>query len=265
MADDVSASSFRSDRMSHLALALAALLHALAALALWRMSQDRPLPPPVEDPIVVTVEQPKPPAPLAEPLAPAALSGLLPTAPTTADKPTQVPPPPDQPKKLLPVPQPPLATATELPKPALPPPAKLDPPPHSPPLRPSPLTTATRQRLPAVTHAEPPSLSPFVNPADARNRARASDNYLWEVGRKLSGYRYMARAPIGKRLTVVRIVVARDGRLLSIDVIQSSGFPELDGGVVAGVRGGSPYTPLPPEIQGDRATFVLPLISTLRP
>ena len=64
---------------------------------------------------------------------------------------------------------------------------------------------------------------------------------------------------------MVRIVIARDGRLLSGDVIQSSGFPELDGGVVAGVRGGSPYTPLPPEIQGDRATFVLPLISTQRP
>ena len=253
--------------MSRPALALAALLHALAALALWRISQDRPLSLPVEEPIVVTVEEPKPPAPLAELPAPAStvVPGLLPPAPITADKPTQVPPPPEQPKEPPKPHRPPVAMATELPKPALPPPAKLDPPPQPPPPRPSPLTTALQQRPPAATQVEPPSPSPFVNPAGARNRARASDNYLWEVGRKLSGYRYKARAPIEERVTVVRIVIARDGRLLSVDVIQSSGFPELDGGVVAGVRGGSPYSPLPPEIQGERATFVLPLISTLRP
>ena len=40
-----------------------------------------------------------------------------------------------------------------------------------------------------------------------------------------------------------------------------SGQPEMDRGVLAGVRSGSPYTPLPPEIKGDSATFTLPLVS----
>jgi TonB family protein len=55
--------------------------------------------------------------------------------------------------------------------------------------------------------------------------------------------------------------IARNGRLIDVAVARSSGFPVLDQGVVAGVRAGSPYAPLPPEIHGDRATFTLPLVS----
>ena len=54
------------------------------------------------------------------------------------------------------------------------------------------------------------------------------------------------------------------GRLLDVVVSQSSGYPEFDRGVLAGVRSGSPYAPLPPEIQGASATFTLPLISVQR-
>ena len=45
--------------MSPPALALAVLLHALAVLALWWVSQNRPAPP-VEEAIDITFEQPKP-------------------------------------------------------------------------------------------------------------------------------------------------------------------------------------------------------------
>ena len=62
MAHAVSVSSFRSDHMSPPALALAVLLHALAALALWRMSLTAQLPQP-EEAVEVTLEQPKPPVP----------------------------------------------------------------------------------------------------------------------------------------------------------------------------------------------------------
>jgi protein TonB len=36
----------------------------------------------------------------------------------------------------------------------------------------------------------------------------------------------------------------------------------MDQGVLAGVRAGAPYAPLPPDIKGDSATFTLPLVST---
>jgi hypothetical protein len=37
--------------------------------------------------------------------------------------------------------------------------------------------------------------------------------------------------------------------------------PEFDRGVLAGVRSGSPYSPLPPDIKGESASFDLPLVS----
>ncbi len=291
--------------MSPPALALAVLLHVLAALALWWMSLDPPQLPHTEDAIEVTVERPPPPPPdpTKQPTQPAPpiMQGLPPPAPLTAERRSQVPPrspqmtqeqarqafaPRSLPEQTVPPPQPqppqqeqqppPPATALEFPKPALPPMPTLPPPPPRPQLHPPlptpPATTPPRsplaaapQRLPrAMPNAEEPSPSPFVNPADVRNRALVSDNYLWQVARKLAGYRYHATAPGGQILTVVRITIARDGRLLAIDIAQSSGFPAIDAGVLAGVRAGSPYAPLPPDIRGASATFTLPLVSVQR-
>ena len=86
--------------MSPPALALAVLLHALAALALWWMSLDHGSRlPPLEDAIEVTVERPPPPPPPPpdppkEPTPPATPipQGLRPEAPLTADRRSQVPP-----------------------------------------------------------------------------------------------------------------------------------------------------------------------------
>ena len=289
--------------MSPSALALAVLLHAFAVLALWWMSVNQPSLPPSETPVEVTFEQPKPPeppppptekppAPAEKPPAPPAPPielGLRPPAAITADKPTQVPTPPQPSRDLRPPseeqavappqpaqpapppPPPPPMAAPEPPKPVLPslppqahaslapPPAKPSPPPPRPEFRPSPLTTP--QRPPAGTRTDDPSPSPFVNPADVYNRARVADNYLWQVVSKLQGYHYYANVEARRGTTVVRVVIARDGRLLDVAIAQSSGYPAFDSGVLAGVRAGSPYAPLPPEIKGDRATFTLPLIS----
>ena len=59
-------------------------------------------------------------------------------------------------------------------------------------------------------------------------------------------------------------VAARDGRLLAAEIVRSSGVPEFDRGVLAGIRAGAPYTPLPPDIKGDSASFDLPLVSVTR-
>jgi len=62
-------------------------------------------------------------------------------------------------------------------------------------------------------------------------------------------------------LTVVMVTIARDGRLLSAEVVRSSGVPAMDQGVLNGVRRGSPYAPLPASISGPSARFRLPLVS----
>jgi protein TonB len=145
------------------------------------------------------------------------------------------------------------------PQPPKPPPALS---PRSQP-QPSPLASRQTHQPPAVARREnAPSSSTFVNPADERNRVKAQDNYLWEVVRKLRGYRYHANVPMGMEgLTVVQVVIGRDGRLLSAHIVRSSGVPAMDQGVLNGVRQGSPYTPLPASIAGPSATFRLPLVS----
>ena len=106
--------------------------------------------------------------------------------------------------------------------------------------------------------------SPFVNPADVVNRGRAQDVYLWQVVRKVMNYHYQASANVEQGTTVARITVARDGRLLDVSIAISSGYPQLDKGVLDGLRAGSPYAPLPPEIPGERVTFTVPLVSRHR-
>ena len=252
----------------------------------------KPEPPPPPPPQQQAMQAPPPP-----------IDGLRPPADITADKPTQVPPaeqskappapapPMEQPTPTPPSllqPAPPVQQAAPAPQQRTPPPAPTDlakpgptpapqqqalaaPTPHPPPqapkpeLRPSPLTTTPQRRPPAAPPgAEQPSQHPFVNPADTYNRARASDNYLWQVARKLSGYRYQANTRANEGLTVVKVVIARNGRLLDVSVVRSSGIPEFDQGVLAGVRQGSPYSPLPPDIKGESAAFTLPLVSSRR-
>lgn len=216
---------------------------------------EPPAPPPTE----AELAKPEPPQPQPQPkpapppqqqaLAPPATSGQLPKPPPPAPKPPEqhalaTPPAPPPPK-----PQPPAPPMPQLQRPEL---------------RPSPLTTAPTRRPPAGTQSQNPSPSPFVNPADTYNRARVADNYLWQVVRRLQGYRYTAHVNASQGITVVRVVIARDGRLLSVAVTRSSGYQEFDNGVLAGVRQGSPYAPLPPDIKGDSATFDLPLVSVQR-
>jgi TonB family protein len=205
---------------------------------------------------------PAPPAPAASPPAPEPKTPAAP--PSTAG---EVPKPPEP---LPPAPQrQALAKPPDKPPPAQQQPPQQQPKPPMPQLqkpeyKPSPLSTAPSRRPPAGTQSENPSPSPFVNPADTYSKARAADNYLWQVVRRLQGYRYQANVNATQGITVVRVVIARDGRLLNVTVSRSSGIPEFDQGVLAGVRSGSPYAPLPPDIKGDSATFDLPLVSTRR-
>ena len=299
MAHAVSDSYFRSDHMSPQAMALAALLHALAAFALWWMSTHQRPEMPAPEAIEVTIEQQKPPeppppkqqTPQPTPPTPPVRLGMAPPADIISNKPTQVPstlgdwqkalppqpqaseePAPAKPWEPLPpstakpferpkaAPPPPPAAAPAKPAPAPPQPqAKPTPPPPQP--RPSPLASQPHRPSPDSQAAAP---SPLVNPADVVNRGRAQDVYLWQVVRKVMNYHYQATANVEQGTTVARITIARDGRLLEASIAISSGYPALDKGVIDGQRAGSPYAPLPPEIPGDRATFNLPLVSRHR-
>ena len=190
-------------------------------------------------------------------------------------------PPPDRPmlqpfpkpeagptiEPLPPRPRPPV----EKPPPVVahPQPQRPAPPPPSPGLRqqpaPSPLVAPQRpSEPPAVARHQdrptPPS-SPFVNPAAEHARATAEQNYLWQVVSRLRGYRYHADVPVREGLTVVMVTIARDGRLLDAEVVRSSGVAAMDRGVLAGIRQGAPYAPLPAALAGPSARVRLPRVA----
>jgi TonB family protein len=144
-------------------------------------------------------------------------------------------PPPVAPPLTVPPPPAPPSVLRQIPPPVTPPPSPAPP-------------SVVRQIPPPVT---PPRPDP----------ALVSDNYLWEVVRKLRGYRFTADSPAVASTTVLQIVIARDGRLVDAHIVRSSGHPKIDQGVLAGLRAGSPYTPLPSSIPGDRASFTLPIVS----
>ena len=77
------------------------------------------------------------------------------------------------------------------------------------PIAPSPLSRVPQQqRASAVARGlEAPQSSPFVNPADTYNKARAADNYLWEVVSKLQGYRYQANEAVSGKVTVLSVTL----------------------------------------------------------
>jgi protein TonB len=125
---------------------------------------------------------------------------------------------------------------------------------HPPPqLQPSPLHTQQPQQQPQQSQAS----AALVNPADAVARSRIVEDYLWQVGRKIS--EHPAFAPVGNEqgTVVLRLTIARDGRLMEGGVARSSGSKNLDAAALAAARSASPYPPLPAELTQD--TFILPM------
>jgi protein TonB len=89
---------------------------------------------------------------------------------------------------------------------------------------------------------------------------RAEDEYLWYVARKVSQHQQFVRNVTTEAGTVVlRLTVARNGRLLDVGISRSSGLPSLDNASVNLIRQAAPYAALPDDIPGSQHTFILPL------
>ena len=58
---------------------------------------------------------------------------------------------------------------------------------------------------------------------------------------------------------VLRITIARDGRLMAVGLSRSSVSATLDNFTLNMVRQAAPYSPLPDDIPGSQHTFILPL------
>lgn len=247
----------------------------------------QPEPPrePAKEPPPETMESPPPDSPKAEP-QPEQQQALArrPTTPPPSLERAQPPsdPPPPQPAPPRPTLEqalppidapPPPVTALEIPRPPPPPPAP--PAPRPPPqrtqpvprppapqqsLQPSPLTNPSRNRPSAEQQQAARQAPTLQNPADVYGRRRAEDEYIWYVARKISQHQQFIQNVTKEAGSVtLRLVIARDGRLLEVGVIRSSGLPSLDNASVNMIRQAAPYPALPPEIGGSQHSFTLPL------
>jgi protein TonB len=126
--------------------------------------------------------------------------------------------------------------------------------PSASPLQHSPLASTPNQQ-PSASAAP----SAFVNPAQEASQARAKDAYLWQVIRKFSQYLPDLRSKNEGGTVVLRFVIARDGRLMEANIVQSSGVIALDRGLLESLKAASPYPPLPAAIPGSQVVFTQPI------
>ncbi|HYD07873.1 MAG TPA: TonB family protein [Reyranella sp.] len=142
-------------------------------------------------------------------------------------------------------------------KPAAPPPARqqqAQPAPAQPPPARQPVQEAKRE-------GPPPGQPARVAPQDAYAQRRFEEDYFLQIVRKISRYRFhsTARQSPEQGLVVTRMTIARDGRLIDVALVRSSGFPNLDWAVVETIRQASPFAPLPAELGQNQRTFIVPV------
>lgn len=100
----------------------------------------------------------------------------------------------------------------------------------------------------------------MTNPADTYGNKRLEDRYLWYVAQRLSQHQqFVSNATAEAGTVILRITIARDGRLVDVGISRSSGSSTLDSFTMNMVRQAGPYMPLPDEIPGAQHTFILPL------
>jgi protein TonB len=201
--------------------------------------------------------------------------------PPPAVTPDPKPPEPEPPKPSLEKELPPIEapaaplTSRDFPKPAPPAPepkpqprpqpqaAPPRPPPPQANIAPSPLSNLpARGRPPPSNRQDPgPPPSPFVNPADTLARNTIGESYANRVAYKVSQYRFSGGGADERGVVVVRFTIGRNGSLLSVAIVRSSGKPSLDRNTIDAFQNAAPYPPIPPEIPGDSVTFTLPFES----
>lgn len=219
-------------------------LHLGAAALLWR-SHIFVVPAPDIPPNTVLIDLPPVPTP------------------SVAAAPSPAPPPstPEEEQQVIP-PPPPVKAEVTLPKP---PPRKPTPPrrekiselPPQPAAPPAPVVTAPQPQASATPEARA-GHAPSVDPMETWERKLLA---------RMQGFlQYPRRALLRRQdgVAFVRVIVDRDGNLISADLQRSSGIPLLDDEAVAVVERAKPYPPPPPEVRGDRIVRVVPVRFILR-
>ena len=233
-----------------------------------------------DGPAAATSEPPAPPEAPAAPTAPSPpvqQAEILP--PTPVPPPMPVPPPPT-PAPTPDVPPPPPVQPTEIPPP-MPAPTPMPVPPPPPPPTPAPAPMPVPPAPPPVAQTHPPSAPPQraaahapANPAGAPGHAPAGQNAEGGASAANNGAAWMGKLqqwwdqhsfyPKEASQTneggnvKVHIVIAPDGQVTSIELVQGSGLSVLDAAAVAVFRNAQ-LPPFPPGTPAQPADVVVTL------
>jgi protein TonB len=260
----------QTGRLSPVALAFAILLHVLAVLGLLYLTPFRPFKL-TDQAIEIVYDGDVPPTPEAIEPSPQPPSPQPPAPPQTLAMPKEPPGPPAEQVVPPPEPPPPPPTANDFPIPAPPPapPAPPTPPRPQPPQQAQQPPPQQQPRPPADNRAAVPQPSPLRPPGDVilGPRNPASTDYFRALANQLARQRYYPQSARDRNQmgrVVMRVTIARDGQLIDARVDRSSGVPAIDAAELDTIRKAAPFPPLPFNIAGDTAVFLLPVTYELR-
>lgn len=113
----------------------------------------------------------------------------------------------------------------------------------------------------APARAAPSPAAPASTEADEGRQRQTRQDYLSQIIRQLSQHKVRTASPAAgeQGLVVLRLTVARDGRLVGLALASSSGSPDLDRGVMETAQKASPFAPLPAEITSVPYTLTVPI------
>jgi outer membrane biosynthesis protein TonB len=100
--------------------------------------------------------------------------------------------------------------------------------------------------------------APLPNQGETVQRNKAADDYLAKVARTISEYRRYDNRDYAGYLFAM-LVIARNGNLVRAAVLVPSERTSLDAQVMETIHLAAPYAPLPDRIEGEHATFFLPV------
>ena len=262
-------------------------LHVGLALVLLRRAPRPELPVLAPDAVMLDLAPEPEPTPPAVPEAPP-----QPTASPLPDpKPDPEPPPPVEPPPVeMPPPMGPPAVPAEpplpepvvppvpslpqpavvLPEPPLPPPVPKQPVPPRPARLPPPRPAQASPSRPAP-EVQAPSAAPAPAPpppaASAAPSLSAFPGWRSELINRLQRakrYPDLARSREEQGAAAVSFTTDRNGHVLSVKLVRSSGSPSLDEEAVALVRRADPLPPMPAELPGSTLTLTVPVTFSLR-
>lgn len=237
--------------MPFAALAAAAGVHLVvlaAAIGAWNVE-------PLTDEIraieveIAAIAEPTPPQPEALPeaqpeAAPAEAQPSEPEPPVVTEAPPIDP-------SLIPLPEPPPQLVLQAPKPPPPKPVAPKPPAVAAPAPPSPL---------------PPALTAPAPPAASARQAAPDPRYIDRLAAAIErerDYPIAARRRGEQGRTTLNIVIATNGRLISAEVVGSSGYDALDKAALGMVRRAA-LPPLTPGLGAESASFTIPIVFAVR-